>query len=90
MKFLLRILSLLLLFFLLRNILKSIFAPRPSNRQAAEPEPFSGPRKIREGRMEKDPICGTYVDVASSLNLSRGGETHYFCSSECLEKYKKQ
>jgi YHS domain-containing protein len=39
--------------------------------------------------MEKDPVCGTYVDVASAPKLSRAGEFNYFCSVECLEKFKK-
>jgi YHS domain-containing protein len=37
--------------------------------------------------MEKDPVCGTYVDVASALNLSQGNEPIYFCSEECRGKF---
>jgi YHS domain-containing protein len=37
--------------------------------------------------MEKDPVCGTYVDVASSLHDTFGGQIKYFCSSQCLSKY---
>ena len=39
--------------------------------------------------MEKDPVCGTYVDTDSALRRSFRGEAKYFCSSECLEKFQK-
>jgi YHS domain-containing protein len=44
---------------------------------------------VKHGTMEKDPICGTYVDVASSLKTTIGGQTRYFCSSDCLERFQK-
>jgi YHS domain-containing protein len=40
--------------------------------------------------MEKDPICGTYVDTATSPHATFAGETRYFCSSNCLDKFKQQ
>ncbi len=33
--------------------------------------------------MVKDPVCGTYVVQGRALTAVRGGETAWFCSSEC-------
>ena len=35
----------------------------------------------------KDPICGMTVDRASALHADRNGETFYFCSAHCQEKF---
>jgi YHS domain-containing protein len=86
-----RILSLLFLFFLLRYILRSIFSPpkTQSNSSSQGEQPDSNPRMMHQGRMEKDPICGTYVDIASSLSLTKGEDIRYFCSEECRKKFKQ-
>ena len=39
------------------------------------------------GELKKDPACGTYISAATSLKETRGGETFYFCSKECRDKY---
>jgi len=38
-------------------------------------------------KMEKDPICSTYVPVKSSLKIKFEGKMYYFCSEKCREKY---
>jgi Cu+-exporting ATPase len=37
--------------------------------------------------MAIDPICGMTVDEASALHAERVGETFYFCSEHCREKF---
>lgn len=44
-------------------------------------------RKIATGEMVKDPICGSYVEVESSIKVRDGGMMHHFCSYECRQKY---
>ena len=44
-------------------------------------------RKIAAGKMVKDPICGTYVDVDSSISVRDGNATHRFCSYECRQTF---
>jgi hypothetical protein len=34
-------------------------------------------------KMERDPICGTYVIPGKALELARGRERLYFCSERC-------
>lgn len=37
--------------------------------------------------LKKDPVCGTFVSTATAMQKSKGGETYYFCSAECRDKF---
>ena len=37
--------------------------------------------------MTKDPICGMTVDEATALRAEPDGETLYFCSDHCRQKF---
>lgn len=39
--------------------------------------------------MVKDPECGTYLPVGDAIKKTISGQECYFCSNECLEKYKE-
>jgi YHS domain-containing protein len=41
------------------------------------------------GVLQKDPICGTFVPEQGARKLTAGGEIHYFCSEECLKKFRE-
>ena len=91
MRFLIQIVAFLLLIYfvrtLLRQFLPSIFS-QPTFKNTGGPAQPGG-RADKQGRMEKDPACGTYVDVATSLHQTFGGEMKYFCSPSCLKKYQQ-
>jgi YHS domain-containing protein len=38
-------------------------------------------------KMERDPICGTYVIPGKALELARGRERVYFCSDRCRDEW---
>jgi len=40
--------------------------------------------------MTKDPICGMTVDEATALKAERDGQTFYFCSEHCRQKFLSQ
>ena len=52
----------------------------PDTRRAENGVPLSG-------ELKKDPACGTYIAAATSIHEKVGGETVYFCSKECRDKY---
>ena len=89
MKWLIQILFLVSLFMFVRGILRTLFASKkaPSNFKSSNPF-YSEQSMVKQGKMEKDPVCGTYVDVDTALQKSFSGKTLYFCSSDCLEKFK--
>jgi len=39
------------------------------------------------GELKKDPVCGTFVAVASSIKRTVNGEVIHFCSTACRDKY---
>lgn len=59
------------------------------NAGQATPQRRSSPQQEvpLTGELKKDPSCGTYISAASSLKESVGGQTFYFCSKECRDKY---
>ena len=40
------------------------------------------------GELKKDPVCGTFISTATSIQKRIGGETYYFCSAECRDKFR--
>jgi YHS domain-containing protein len=40
------------------------------------------------GELKRDPVCGTYVPVLTSISANIQGEVLYFCSTECRDRYK--
>jgi YHS domain-containing protein len=40
------------------------------------------------GELRKDPVCGTFVPVATSLKRIVNGEAVYFCSADCMGRFK--
>jgi YHS domain-containing protein len=62
------------------RVLSEIFNPRPAGPRIETQVPLSG-------ELKKDPACGTYIAAATSLRENVGGETFYFCSKQCRDKY---
>jgi YHS domain-containing protein len=40
--------------------------------------------------MERDTICNTYVERDTPYRLKYYDRVYYFCSDECLEKFKSE
>jgi YHS domain-containing protein len=38
----------------------------------------------------RDPVCGVYVSEEDAVIGKLDGERHYFCSMDCLEKFREQ
>jgi YHS domain-containing protein len=60
--------------------LAGMFSPPPKQPQSQNQVPLTG-------ELKRDPACGTYISAATSIKESVGGETHYFCSKQCRDKY---
>ena len=70
------------LYSFLKKIFKSIFVEK--DREFQNPS-----KKLDEKELVKDPQCGIYVVKNVTFKLKNGEETIYFCSKECMDKYKK-
>jgi uncharacterized protein len=40
------------------------------------------------GELKKDPVCGTFISMSTALQKKVHGETYYFCSADCRDKFK--
>ncbi len=74
-------------------------SPWPATRSAQFAKPrapersqaFSGvsPGAPGVGReLRKDPVCGTFIPIDSSLQQKVNGEIVYFCSAGCRDRFK--
>jgi YHS domain-containing protein len=83
--FILEILVPILIFTLVRSILRTLFG---SKRAAApQPAPSRQPTVVAGGELKRDPVCGTYVSTAASVTRKVDGQLLHFCSRECRDKY---
>jgi YHS domain-containing protein len=41
-------------------------------------------------RLERDPVCGTYVSPTKAPALRVGGQTLYFCSDKCRREWERR
>src|SRR5688572_8026119 len=35
----------------------------------------------------RDPVCGMTVDITTAYSEALGGETYYFCSEQCRQRF---
>ena len=82
MRFLFYLILGVIILTLLRSVLETIgkaFAGGPS-----EPEhrPVQGAQSLK-----RDPVCGTFVSETTAIQKTKGGETYYFCSTACRDKF---
>ncbi|SBV94167.1 TRASH domain protein [uncultured delta proteobacterium] len=68
-----------ILYKLVTNEIHKRAADRKTTEEKRRQEPSSD--------MVKDPVCGAYVDVASSVSVRDGAEVHRFCSYECRDAF---
>jgi YHS domain-containing protein len=57
----------------------------------AKKTPAKGGEKHDQGvETYRDPVCGVYVSEETAVIGRHDGQRHYFCSMNCLEKYREQ
>jgi YHS domain-containing protein len=66
----------------LAKVYGALFDPQAQARAGAGAEP----RKA--GELKRDPVCGTYVSTAVSVQKTVQGQVVHFCSTACSERYK--
>ena len=49
-----------------------------------------GNTPARAVKLQRDPVCGTFIAPANALTLTSGAATLYFCSEDCRSKYRHE
>jgi YHS domain-containing protein len=89
----------LLIAYFIRSVMSIIFkaaSTATQSQQASNSGPggtnAGGPRRPanipQANELKKDPVCGTFVSTAVALQKSAGGQTYYFCSADCRDKFQ--
>jgi YHS domain-containing protein len=78
-----RILILLLLGYLLYRVVRRYLTGGQTVRQ-------QGGNEGSIDEMVQDPVCKTYVPLREAEKRVFGGETYYFCSTDCADEFEKQ
>jgi len=85
--FILRIVLPLILFLVLRSVIASVV--RAFTQPSSTPQRTGTKSGAPGGReLKKDPVCGTYVSVDSSVTKRVNGELFHFCSETCRDKFR--
>lgn len=64
------------------RIVKSLTAPKPGAGQSSRPAETGE-------TTHQDPVCGIYVSEKNAVIGRHDGQRHYFCSMNCLEKFRE-
>jgi len=78
-----RLLILFLLVYLAYRLFKNWALPGQSSPRTPEQEGLTTVDDV----MVKDPFCETYFPKREGIKKVIGGQTYYFCSIECRDKY---
>ena len=82
---LMRYLIIFALIYLFYYLFKKTFFPSKRTRKVFR----KYPRATADKELVQDPQCHTYISKEGALKTSINGEVFYFCSQECLEKFKR-
>lgn len=52
-------------------------------RSAPRSTPLSEPEPLK-----RDPVCGTFLPASTAVTKTVSGQTYYFCSTACRDKFK--
>lgn len=74
------ILRLVLLWLVIRAILRLVQGIAAGLREAASPPPAVP--------LVRDPVCGTFVVAAHAPSLGTGAQMRFFCSEQCRRTYQ--
>jgi len=84
-------------FMLIMSVLRSVlgiigkaFSGLSNTSSSQAGTPGSGPPSTPSsgGELKKDPVCGTFISTATAFQKAANGQTYYFCSTECRDKFK--
>ncbi|MBZ5592728.1 MAG: hypothetical protein LAP39_10865 [Acidobacteriia bacterium] len=89
-RLLLRFLVLLVIFAIIRYLFVAVskMISQVVNPQASRQEQNQASRSPVGGELKQDPVCGTFVPVATSVKKTINGELVHFCSVACRDKFK--
>ena len=80
----------LIIFLVARSVITGVarFFRNVSDGAATHPAPRAPGELQSAGELRKDPVCETYISIPSPWAKLVKGDTVYFCSKECRDKFR--
>ena len=80
----------LIVFLVARSVIEGVARLFRGMGEATAPHSVQRPpgELVSAGELRKDPVCETYISVPSPWAKLVKGETIYFCSKECRDKFR--
>lgn len=60
---------------------------KQSNPQGPGPQTRASSVPTAEA-LKRDPVCGTFLAPSTAITRSVGGQTYYYCSTDCRDKHR--
>jgi YHS domain-containing protein len=79
----------ILQFFVILAVVRAVWRLGKGVLEGAGYRRVDGPVKVGV-KLERDPVCGTYVSPSKAPALRVGGETIYFCSDTCRRQWERR
>ncbi len=89
-RFIFTLIEWLIVFLVARSVITGVSrifrsTPEASSRPAVQRPPGE---LVSAGELRKDPVCETYISIPSPWAKLIKGDTIYFCSKECRDKFR--
>jgi YHS domain-containing protein len=62
--------------------------PEPTPKGPSGPRTRT-PRVPASEALKRDPVCGTFLAPSTAVTSTVSGQTYFFCSTACRDKFKK-
>ena len=79
----------LLQFLLILAVIRAVWRLLQGVLEGAGYQQIDGPA-TRVTKLQRDPVCGSFVSPATAPAIRLGGKTLYFCSEKCLREWEKR
>lgn len=79
----------ILQFLLILAVIRAVWRLAKGVLEGAGYQRVDGPKHVGV-KLERDPVCGTYVSPSKAPALRVSGRTIYFCSEKCLREWERR
>jgi uncharacterized protein len=84
-----RTIILIIFIYLCFKVVREVILKPLLSRYMRSYRPTAGNPARAIDEMVQDPVCRVYIQKSTALSKTISGEVRYFCSSECMLKFKE-
>ncbi len=75
--------------YLCLKVVKDLVLKSASRRRGFTYRPADDNQALYTGEMVQDPVCQVYISKQDAVAATISGQDYFFCSKECLKKFKE-